>query len=97
MRELPAGDGPRSPGRVLREQRSRAGLSQLHLARKAGISVGVVRDLEQGVTTRLQAKSADRLATVLGLAPGDLAGPTSAAGASHPQARADGTACPSPA
>lgn len=84
MRELPAGDGPRSPGRVLREQRSRAGLSQLHLARKAGISVGVVRDLEQGVTTRLQARSAERLAAVLGLAPGDLAGPTSAAGASHP-------------
>jgi DNA-binding SARP family transcriptional activator len=78
MQDLPAGDGTLSPGQVLRKQRSLAGLSQLQLARKAGISVGVVRDLEQGVTTRLQARSAERLAAVLGLAPGDLAGSTTA-------------------
>lgn len=78
MRDLPAGDDPWPPGQVLRERRLRAGLSQLHLASKAGISVGVVRDLEQGVTTRLQAKSAERLAAVLGVAPGDLAGSTAA-------------------
>jgi transcriptional regulator with XRE-family HTH domain len=73
MQDVSSGDGALSLGRALREQRSRAGLTQLHLARKAGISVGVIRDLEQGVTTRLQPKSLERLAAALGLAPDVLA------------------------
>lgn len=83
MRDVPSGDGPLSPGQVLREHRSRAGLTQLDLARKAGISVGVVRDLEQGVTTRLQAKSVECLAAALGLAPGVLAAPPATTGANQ--------------
>ena len=54
-------------GRLLRGYRRAAGLSQRQLADAAGVSVGVVRDLEQGRTGRLAARSVAALAAVLGL------------------------------
>jgi len=66
------GDVPTHLGRMLRERRLEAGLTQLDLATSAGVSIGVVRDLEQGLTSRLQAKSINRLATALRLHPGQL-------------------------
>jgi DNA-binding SARP family transcriptional activator/Flp pilus assembly protein TadD len=54
-------------GEVIRAGRRGAGLTQRQLAGKAGISVGAVRDLEQGRTARLRAESARRLASALGL------------------------------
>jgi DNA-binding SARP family transcriptional activator/DNA-binding XRE family transcriptional regulator len=66
------GDGVPAPSRILREHRRRAGLTQQGLARRAGVSIGVIRDLEQGVSARLQPKSVQRLAVALGLAPRDL-------------------------
>ena len=66
------GDVPTHLGRMLRERRLEAGLTQLDLATKAGISIGVVRDLEQGLTSRLQAKSINRLAAALRLCPDQL-------------------------
>src|ERR1700691_2694905 len=54
-------------GELIRAGRRRAGLTQRQLADRAGVSVGMVRDLEQGRTTRLRAESARRLASVLRL------------------------------
>jgi DNA-binding SARP family transcriptional activator/tetratricopeptide (TPR) repeat protein len=54
-------------GSLLREFRRAAGLSQRQLAGAAGVSVGVVRDLEQGRTGRLAARSVAALAAALGL------------------------------
>ena len=51
----------------IRAYRSAAGLTQRQLADAAGISIGVVRDLEQGITARLRRKSADALIRALGL------------------------------
>jgi hypothetical protein len=53
-------------------------ITQATLASAARVSIGVVRDLEQGRTTRLHAESARRLAQALGLDHGQtakLAGP----------------------
>jgi hypothetical protein len=54
---------------LVRRHRLAAGLSQRELAESAGMSVGVVRDLEQQRTSRLQARSAESLARALGLGP----------------------------
>ena len=51
----------------LRGHRQAAGLTQQELARLAGVSVGVVRDMEQGRTVRLRNESAARLSRALGL------------------------------
>ena len=67
------GDVPTHLSRMLRERRLEAGLTQLDLATRAGVSIGVVRDLEQGLTSRLQAKSINRLAAALRLCPDQLA------------------------
>lgn len=53
--------------RLLRSCRQEAGLSQHGLAETAGVSIGVVRDLEQGRTSRLQERSIVMLARALGL------------------------------
>jgi DNA-binding SARP family transcriptional activator/Tfp pilus assembly protein PilF len=54
-------------GGLIRAHRREAGLTQQQLADAAGVSVGVVRDVEQGRTMSLQAGSARRLAVALGL------------------------------
>lgn len=54
-------------GPLVRGSRQRAGLTQRQLAAAAGISVGVVRDLEQGRTTRPHGESLRRLAHALRL------------------------------
>src|ERR1700735_2831243 len=53
--------------------RHAAGLTQRQLASAAGLSIGVIRDLEQGRTSRLQARSADALARALSLRAARLA------------------------
>src|ERR1700678_53184 len=58
---------PLSTGVLLRRYRNVAGLTQQELARRAGVSVGAVRDLEQGRTRRPRALSA--LADALMLSP----------------------------
>jgi DNA-binding SARP family transcriptional activator len=52
---------------ALRQGRHAAGLTQRQLAAAARLSIGVVRDLEQGVTARPHDGSIQRLAAVLGL------------------------------
>jgi DNA-binding SARP family transcriptional activator/transcriptional regulator with XRE-family HTH domain len=52
---------------LLREFRRAARLTQRQLAEAAGVSIGVVRDLEQGRTASLQARSADAIIGALGL------------------------------
>lgn len=54
--------------RLLRGYRREAGLTQHGLAETAGISIGVVRDLEQGRTSRLQERSIMALVRAFGLA-----------------------------
>jgi DNA-binding SARP family transcriptional activator/transcriptional regulator with XRE-family HTH domain len=52
---------------IVRDRRRAAGLTQRQLADAARVSIGVVRDLEQGLTSRPRATSMTRLAAVLGL------------------------------
>ena len=52
---------------MCRRYRQAAGLTQRQLAEAAGVSIGVVRDLEQGLTGRPRAHSARRLAAALDL------------------------------
>ena len=52
-------------GSLCRRYRQEAGLTQRQLADAAGVSIGVVRDLEQGLTVRPRAHSARRLAAAL--------------------------------
>jgi DNA-binding SARP family transcriptional activator/DNA-binding XRE family transcriptional regulator len=52
-------------GSLCRRYRQEAGLTQRQLADAAGVSIGVVRDLEQGLTVRPRAYSARRLAAAL--------------------------------
>ena len=58
----------------LRRLRLSAGLTQHETARRAGISVGMLRDLEQGRTTTPRKASLAALATTLGVDPAELAG-----------------------
>lgn len=55
-----------SLGQLLRERRCAAGWTQRELAEAAGVSVGVVRDLEQGISQRPRPGSWRRLAGALG-------------------------------
>jgi DNA-binding SARP family transcriptional activator/DNA-binding XRE family transcriptional regulator len=52
---------------LMREYRRAARLTQRQLADAAGVSVGVVRDLEQGRTASLHARSANAIVMALGL------------------------------
>jgi len=78
---------------LLREHRRAAGLSQRQLAELAQVSIGVVRDLEQGHTSRLRTESVRRLASALVLEPGRAlefaraAGKTTADGPGHDAGR----------
>jgi DNA-binding SARP family transcriptional activator/DNA-binding XRE family transcriptional regulator len=52
---------------IVREFRHAAGLTQGELARRAGLSLGAVRDLEQGRTLSPRTGSLDKIVAVLGL------------------------------
>jgi DNA-binding SARP family transcriptional activator/tetratricopeptide (TPR) repeat protein/DNA-binding XRE family transcriptional regulator len=71
MAESYAERGTRA-GTPLRALRHAAGLTQRDLADRAGVSIGVIRDLEQGKTRRVQAASAERLAAVLRVRPDQI-------------------------
>lgn len=55
-------------GRLVRERRRQLGLSQVQLARRAGLSQTVISLLERGIQTELGLRKALRLLSVLGLA-----------------------------
>ena len=57
-------------GVLVRQWRAAAGLTQQELAARAGVSVGAVRDLEQGRVARPQARIVEQLAGALGLGSG---------------------------
>jgi DNA-binding SARP family transcriptional activator/DNA-binding XRE family transcriptional regulator len=57
--------------RSIRQYRESAGLTQQRLAALAGMSLGALRDLEQGRTTQPTQRTVDQLATVLGLGAGE--------------------------
>jgi len=59
--------GQGDAGGLIRGYRREAGLTQRELAHAAGVSVGVVRDLEQSRTARLQEDSVRRLSRALRL------------------------------
>src|SRR5262245_35900258 len=56
-------------GELVRVRRRAAGLTQETLAGVAGVSVGTLRDLEQGRTSRPRSSLVARLAVVLDLPP----------------------------
>jgi DNA-binding SARP family transcriptional activator/DNA-binding XRE family transcriptional regulator len=60
-------DRQRRLGELLREHRNAAGLTQRHLADRAGVGAGTVQDLEQGRTTRSRPGTVARLAAALEL------------------------------
>jgi DNA-binding SARP family transcriptional activator/DNA-binding XRE family transcriptional regulator len=64
--------------RYVRQYRESAGLSQQRLAALAGMSLGALRDLEQGRTTQPAQRTLDQLATVLGLGAGERNHPLAA-------------------
>lgn len=72
----------------LRQYRQAAGLSQRRLAQQAQVSIGVVRDLEQGRTSRLRAESVRRLSAALHLDHASAREFAQAAGVSHDNAPA---------
>ena len=56
--------------RLVRDGRRAAGLTQLQLASAAGVSAGVIRDLEQGRTGQPRRQSVERITAVLGISLG---------------------------
>jgi DNA-binding SARP family transcriptional activator/DNA-binding XRE family transcriptional regulator len=56
-----------TPGSLIRQHRQTTGMTQRQLADAAQMSIGVVRDLEQGLTDRPRAATMRRLAAALGL------------------------------
>jgi DNA-binding SARP family transcriptional activator/DNA-binding XRE family transcriptional regulator len=66
MTERGNGDGLPAVGDVLKQRRQAAQLTQRELAARADVSVGVVRDLEQGITGSPRPESLLKLAGVLG-------------------------------
>jgi DNA-binding SARP family transcriptional activator/DNA-binding XRE family transcriptional regulator len=69
LRDDQAGAPAIRPGMLIAEWRRLAGLTQQQLADRAAVSVGMVRDLEQGRTTRPRGETAVTLARALGLDP----------------------------
>ena len=65
------GSSARDLAGFVRRHRESAGLTQSELAARAGMSLGAVRDLEQGRTTRPRRRSLDRLVAALGVDPPD--------------------------
>jgi DNA-binding SARP family transcriptional activator/tetratricopeptide (TPR) repeat protein len=79
---MPEGDRP-GFGLVLRELRLAVGATQAELARRAGVSLGTIRDLEQGRRLRPRADSVARLSAALGLDAGQAERLTQAAAAAE--------------
>jgi transcriptional regulator with XRE-family HTH domain len=65
------GSSARDLAGIVRRCRASAGLTQAELAVRTGMSLGAVRDLEQGRTTRPHRRSLNRLAAGLGVDPPD--------------------------
>jgi DNA-binding SARP family transcriptional activator/tetratricopeptide (TPR) repeat protein/DNA-binding XRE family transcriptional regulator len=63
--------GAETVGRLLRERRRRAGLTQQEVAARAGMSLRALRDIEQGRVRRPRAASLRRLAAAVGMADAD--------------------------
>ena len=82
-------DGQGGAGGLIRGYRKAAGLTQQELADAAGVSIGVVRDLEQRRTARPQAESVRRLTTALSLDRSQAVA-FSRAGREAPEAQAPG-------
>src|ERR1019366_321576 len=61
---------------MVRERRGTAGWTQRQLADAAGVSLGVVRDLEQGISRRPHPGSVERLAAALGITTAESSAPT---------------------
>ena len=73
---------------LVRDRRQAAGLTQVQLAAAAGVSIGVVRGLEQGRTRHPQPQSVQRIAAALGAETGPGApGPAGPAGPDAPAPR----------
>jgi DNA-binding SARP family transcriptional activator/tetratricopeptide (TPR) repeat protein/DNA-binding XRE family transcriptional regulator len=64
-------DSARDLVRYIRQYRESAGLTQQGLAALAGMSLGALRDLEQGRTTQPTQRTLDQLTTALGLRSGE--------------------------
>jgi DNA-binding SARP family transcriptional activator/tetratricopeptide (TPR) repeat protein len=95
IRGLPVGQGQDGAaarlGVVIARERRAVGLTQQQLADRAAVSVGAVRDLEQGRTARPRRATVDALALVLGLDVGQAGEATGPAGNGHePGPSADG-------
>ncbi|MCY1143582.1 tetratricopeptide repeat protein [Actinoplanes sp. Pm04-4] len=71
-------------GQRLRHYREQAGLTQLELAERAGISLAGLRDLEQGRSRSPRPSSMRALSAALGLAPSALTVPAAPAPAPRP-------------
>ncbi|MEV2238774.1 tetratricopeptide repeat protein [Micromonospora sp. NPDC049891] len=69
----PDGDNPQAIGDILRTRRTSLGLTQADLARRAGISVRSVRNLERGCGGSARPQTLQRLASAVGLS--DLGSP----------------------
>ncbi|MFF5721319.1 ATP-binding protein [Streptomyces buecherae] len=80
---------PRTFGRLLRELRRRAGLSQEQLAHTAGVSVRALADLERGRTRGPQRRTVEALASALALAPDEARALEAAAAPGRLRASAD--------
>src|SRR5215831_737034 len=85
--------------RLVRDRRRAARLTQLQLATAAGVSVGVVRDLEQGRTGQPRRRSVERIAAALGVgldlsdpAPGPPDGPDARDAGDEDAAKDEGAA-----
>jgi DNA-binding SARP family transcriptional activator/tetratricopeptide (TPR) repeat protein len=84
------GRPPPTFGALLLGIRLRAGMTQLALARRAGISVRAVRDIEQGRVLRPRAPSVTQLVTALSPSAADRRALLEFAGAPHPAGRRTG-------
>ena len=72
-------------GPKLKQLREARGLTQSRLAREAGVSLGIVRQLEQGTVASPTVRIALALADALGVSIGDLVGERRPAGCRGPR------------
>jgi transcriptional regulator with XRE-family HTH domain len=60
-------------GDFVQRVREERGLTQRELARRSGVSIGTIRNLEQNVVNTLRLESARRIARVLGVSVDEMA------------------------